>query len=290
MLKIAFIGLGKMGQAIVTRLIAAGFDLTLYNRTKEKALIFARHGVKIADSIQMAVQHADIVISCLFDDDSVLALNKELLLYLPPNSLYVSTETVLPETIKIISKQCAECNIQHVSACSLGVPPAAIKGELTVIFGGNETQSTKLQPIFAAYSKIVLHAGAYPFLANVLKIAANYMLYSAVESMGEVSAYTSEVGLNQENLNNFFHSIYAHPAFLLYANRITKRDFDQANFTMQGCLKDVNLFEQAFLEAGIEPNIIKIVKNNIAKSMGTSYENQDWSALTEVCRVTSKDK
>ncbi|PIQ42997.1 MAG: oxidoreductase [Gammaproteobacteria bacterium CG11_big_fil_rev_8_21_14_0_20_46_22] len=284
-MKITLIGLGNMGSAIATRLLQAGFDLTVYNRTTRKTEALVKLGAKTADTVEQAVREADIIMSCLFDDASVIELSETLFSSATQAKTYIATETLLPDTSKTLAKKYSEHGLNYVTACCVGVPPAALRGELGVLFGGPREDYEALRPIFAAYcamDKKYTHVGATPFLANVLKIATNYMLYSAIEAMGEVHAFTESVGLDKAHLRELFESIYQHKGFLLYADRIINEDFEQVNFSLAGGIKDAKLYQKAFLDQGVSPDILAVTEKHLLSAQASEADkHKDFSVFSQ---------
>lgn len=284
-MKITLIGLGNMGSAIATRLLQAGFDLTVYNRTASKAEPLLKLGAKVADTVEQAVEAADIIMSCLFDDASVIALSDTLLACNTDAKTHIATETILPETSKILAQKYTDHNLNYVTACCVGVPPAALRGELGVLFGGPHDLFESLKPVFAAYcdvGKKYTYVGAEPFLANVLKIATNYMLYSAIEAMGEVHAFTESTGLDKAHLRSLFESIYHHKGFLLYADRILNEDFEQVNFSLAGGIKDAKLYQKAFRDQGVSPDILAITEKHLLSAQASETDSpKDFSVFSQ---------
>lgn len=103
--------------------------------------------------------------------------------------------------------------------------------------------------------------------------------------MGELYTFAEKNQLDSSILNTMFHSVYAHPAFQLYVDKIKERDFDDVNFDMNGGFKDLNLFTQAFANVGVVPDVGNIIKNKFIIALAHHMENRDWSGITEITRL-----
>jgi 3-hydroxyisobutyrate dehydrogenase-like beta-hydroxyacid dehydrogenase len=283
-MKITLIGLGKMGSVLGQRLLAAKFDLTVFNRTAEKMKPLIDAGAKGAKTIEEAVKEAQIVVTCLLDDNAVLESVAHFAPLLRAKTIHLGTSTILPET----SKKLTEIHRRHgniyVAGNILGVPKAAARGELTTFVAGSDHAIQQCKPIFDAYSSKVVTVGSHPFQANVMKICMNYMLISAIETMGELYAFAEKSEIDTSMLNTMFHSIYAHPAFKLYVDKIKGRDFDNVNFDMNGGYKDVSLFQQAFANVGVVPDIANVVRDKFIVALAHQMNEKDWSAITDITR------
>ncbi|KTD68278.1 MULTISPECIES: NAD(P)-dependent oxidoreductase [Legionella] len=286
-MNITLIGLGKMGSVLAQRLLAAKYNLTVFNRTPEKMQPLINAGAKGANSLEDAVKDATIIITCLLDDHAVLETVNHFVHLMQPKAIHVGTSTILPETSKKLAELHQKHNSTYIAANVLGVPKAAARGELTTLVAGQEDAIAQCKPIFSAYSIKIIHAGSQPFQANVIKICMNYFLVTAIEAMGELYAFAEKSQVDISILNTLFHSIFAHPAFQLYVDKIKERDFDDVNFDMKGGFKDLNLFQQAFAQAGVVPDIANIIKDKFIIALAHHMENKDWSAVTEITRLES---
>ncbi|MDR3477237.1 MAG: NAD(P)-dependent oxidoreductase [Gammaproteobacteria bacterium] len=284
-MKISMIGLGKMGSALARRLMLAKFDLIVYNRTASKMTPFVEAGIACANSLQEAVENRDIVITSLLDDQAVLQTVDGFVNFLKPGAIHLGTSTILPDTSKQLLDMHHQKNSIYVVGNVLGVPKAADRGELTSVVAGEEKAVDQCQPIFSAYSTKTLVVGDVPYQANVVKVCMNYMLISAIETMGELYAFAEKSDLDANIIHAWFHSVYAHPAFKLYVDKIKDRDFDNVNFDLKGGNKDVTLFQKALSDVGIVPDIANVIKNKFTIAKVNGLAEKDWSAITEVTRL-----
>ncbi len=285
--KITFIGLGKMGTALANRLLLAGFDLTVYNRTASKMQPLVAAGAKGAVSASEAVREADVVITSLLDDNSVVQTvlgENGFLPALKTGAIHIGTSTILPSTSKKLTQAHDVRDYIYLGGNVLGVPKVAEKGELTSIIAGNEEAINLCMPIFNAYSSKIIQVGTEPDKANVMKICTNYLLASTIECMGEIYAFAEKSGLDTEYPRGMFHAVFAHPAFKLYADKIWERNFDEVNFDVSGGFKDMQLFQQAFAEERVVSDMIDVIRNKFIIAMAQGMEQKDWSAVTEVTR------
>ena len=287
-LRITLIGLGKMGTAIAMRLLQTGMQLTVFNRTAQKSEALRSQGAIVADSLHAAVVDADIVITCLFDDQSILetvASPSGFMTHLKSGAIHLNTSTILPETSKTLTQLHHDHNSIYVAANVLGVPKVALAGQIVSFVSGDEQAIEICTPIIKTYSKEIINVGKDPYKANVLKICANYLLATTIECMGELYAFAEKSDVDTNILHTFFDTVFLHPSFKLYANKIKHRDFDEVNFSLAGGLKDLTLFQKAFSKINVSSGLADLIQNKfeIAKSLG--LENKDWSAVTEVSRT-----
>lgn len=283
-MNITLIGLGKMGSVLAKRLLAAKFTLTVYNRTQEKMLPLIQYGAKSANSAKLAVENADVVLTCLLDDHALQETVQDFLPALKKEAIHLSTSTILPATSKQLTTLHAQQGSYYIAGNVLGVPKAAIKGELTSIVAGETNAIETCKPLLKAYSQKIINVGSKPFQANVIKICMNYFLASAIETMGELYTFAEKSEVDADVLNVLFHSIFAHPAFKLYVDKIKDRHFDEVNFDLKGGFKDLNLFQQAFAQAQVVPEIANVVKDKMIIALAHHMEEKDWCSFTEITR------
>ena len=284
--KVAFIGLGKMGSVMASKLLEKGFDLTVYNRTASKMQALITAGAQGANSLEDAVKNADIIITSVLDDKAILevvASENGFLKSLKPGAVHIGTSTIMPQTSKKLQELHQQQGSIYLAANVLGIPKAAEKGALTTIVAGDEQIINDCTSIFNTYSAKILKIGNKPFQANVMKICCNYFLVTAMEAMGELYTFAEKSELNTEFLAGFFHEVYAHAAFKLYIDKIKDHN-TEVNFELAGGFKDINLFQQAFTDVYMPADIASVIKNKFTIAMAQGMEHQDWSAVTEITR------
>ena len=163
MSSIAFLGLGMMGSRMAARLLAAGFSLRVWNRTKGPVETLRSQGAFAASTPAEAAQGADVVITMLGDPASVkdVALGPGgVVETLHPGQVYVDMTTVDPATARGIDCACHQRGVAFVEAPVTGSKVAAAKGELVLMVGGSADAIRTLDPVFSPLAKRVVHMGA----------------------------------------------------------------------------------------------------------------------------------
>lgn len=288
-MNIAFIGLGAMGTAMVERLLLAQFSVTVFNRTSEKAESLIKLGAMGAASIAEAVSNADVVMTCLFDDCAVMEVVQIMLTTMKQNAIHIGLSTVLPDTANTLLEHHRKQNTYYVSGVVLGVPMVARGGGLTTFCAGNTEVLTKVMPLLLSFSEQVIPLGDETDIKapNLMKICMNYSAMVALELMSELFVFAEKTGLDKEIVKMGLHKIYGHPAFKRYIDKIAERDFDEVNFTMVGGQKDAQIFQQAFLEKGIEPELINLLNHRYETAIAQGMKDKDWSGIYEIVRKQS---
>ena len=190
-MNIGFIGLGHMGSAIVRRLLQAKHTVRVWNRSPEAARQLASEGAQVVASPDEAFK-GDVAFSMLGDDNALKAvfLDDGLLERASGDSVpvHVNMATVSVAFVDEFAKRHAERGIAYIAAPVLGRPDAAAAGKLNIIAAGPGAALDKVQPLFDVAGQKTWRFGEIASRANVVKIAMNFMLAAACESMGEAAA------------------------------------------------------------------------------------------------------
>jgi 3-hydroxyisobutyrate dehydrogenase-like beta-hydroxyacid dehydrogenase len=183
-----------MGSAIAERLAEAGFELTLWNRTKERALAL---GIgRVADSPALAMRDADVVISSLTGPDAVRAA------YLGPagaldaaeGTLFVEMSTAGADLVAVLAEEVAKAGGRLVDAPILGAPPVVRDGRAAILVGGDERDVGLARPVLEALGT-VRHVGPLGSGAR-LKLVANSMLADLILAAAELQVAGERSGLD----------------------------------------------------------------------------------------------
>lgn len=197
--KIGFIGLGVMGGAMAEHLLEAGFELTVYNRTKKKAETLLSKGAKWADTPAAAAKNSDVVITMVGypEDVEEVYLGKDGILEAKTGGYVIDMTTSSPKLAKKIYDAAAKKGIASVDAPVSGGDIGARNATLVIMAGGDEKAFHALAPIFDALGKTVRYFGAagsgqYTKMANQIAIAAGML------GVAESLSYAKKAGLNPE--------------------------------------------------------------------------------------------
>ncbi|MCG3728755.1 NAD(P)-dependent oxidoreductase [Vibrio cincinnatiensis] len=156
-MKVSFIGLGVMGYPMAGHLVKAGFEVTVFNRTTEKALAWAKqYGGKAANSVAECVAQADVVLTCVGNDDDVRSMTTHeqgALAYMKPGAILVDHTTTSALLAQEVAAAAAQAGILFMDAPVSGGQAGAENGQLTIMCGGDNVLFSELQPVFNAYGR-----------------------------------------------------------------------------------------------------------------------------------------
>lgn len=285
--QIALIGTGSMGSAMAERLLGGGYPLTVYNRTKEKTEPLASKGAAVADTLQSAVEEAKIIFTSLIDDRALMDVSEAILNSGAKGFIHISTSTILPKTATHLAKTHADAGATYVASPVLGIPATLRKREATTFCAGPKQAAEQARPMLETYSKSVLNLGEEVSHANVLKVSMNYSLITAIELISELYVFAEKSGVDKSVIRENLKQIYAHPAVHVYIDKIFDRDFDEVNFDVRGGNKDVRLFQEAFLDVNVSPDIANAVQPKFNQALAEGITDKDWSFVSEIVRSRS---
>ena len=245
-MNIGFIGLGNMGAAIAGRLLEAGHSLRVWNRSPEPARRLAERGAEAVGTAEEAFR-GDVVFSMLSDDQATRAvlLDSGLLARAVPAAtrLHVNLATISVALGDELAERHSERGVGYVAAPVLGRPDVAAAGKLTVLVAGPRQAVDSVQPLLeGTVGQKVWRFGERASQANVVKLAINFMLAAAIESMGEAAALTAGYGVEARELFELIgQSLFPGPVYQGYGRLIAEGRFEPAGFKARLGLKDVRL-------------------------------------------------
>ena len=234
---IGFIGLGNMGRAIATRLLGAGHRLRVWNRSAQPLEPLVAAGAEAAGSAREACA-AEVVFSILSDDSAV----REVVLPGAPGSVHVNMATISPQLSDELAARFGAAGCGYVAAPVLGRPDVAAAGELNILAAGAPADLERVQGLFDVIGKKTWRFGARPAQANVVKLAMNFMLAAAIESMGEAAALASGYAIEPARLFELVsQTFFPGAVYQGYGRVIAESRFEPAGFRARLGLKDVRL-------------------------------------------------
>lgn len=268
-MKIGFIGLGNMGVPMVKNLIKAGYQVTVYNRNKEKANIFAQEqGIKAVEAPADLLPVADVIISMLSDDDAVKSV------YAGEDGIFSASEgkalvvidmsTVAPETTRALAAQAETAGISYIDAPVSGSVKPATDAQLVIMAGGKPEVFEKIKPILLSLGKSATLLGDHGS-GNVAKLAINLFLGITIQGLSESVVFAAQHGIEAAALLPLINeSAVGSGITKIKTTNIINRDFSPA-FALKLLRKDIRLAENMGLQtpAGL----------TLAKTLQAAIEN-----------------
>jgi 3-hydroxyisobutyrate dehydrogenase-like beta-hydroxyacid dehydrogenase len=200
--RLGFIGLGAMGSRMAGRLLAAGSDLTVYNRNRERARSLEARGARVAATPRDLAAGADIIISSLADDaavENVMMGAEGALAAARSGAIVLEMSTVSPETPRKLYAEACRTRIQFLDAPVSGSTPQAEQGQLVIFVGGEEAVYNQCRPILGVLGKASFYLGPSGSGAT-MKLCVNALLGLGVQALAESIALGLKSGLDRVRL------------------------------------------------------------------------------------------
>jgi 3-hydroxyisobutyrate dehydrogenase-like beta-hydroxyacid dehydrogenase len=263
------------------RLLAAGHELTVYNRTRAAAEPLAGRGAAVAARPDELLDR-EVIVTMLADDAAVEAvwLSAGLAARMRSGSIHLNMATVSMAIARQLAVAHQKSKSGYVSAPVFGRPPVAAQGQLDVIAAGPAAALERCQPLLKAMAKQVFVVGEAPEKANAVKIARNFLLATIIESLGEAFALVRKSGVDAGKFLEILTSTSLNsPAYRIYGKMIAEEAWQPAQFAMTLGLKDVELALSTAREVGAPLPSGELIKKNIEKAIAAGRGEQDWGAL-----------
>src|SRR3954453_4438828 len=199
-MNIGFIGLGAMGALIVPRLMAAGHNVTGWNRSREKAKPLIDAGMAWADSPRAVAAQSEMVFSIVTDGAAVRAIalgDNGALAGLKPGGIYADMSTISPDVSRAVAAEFAKAGRHMLDAPLSGSPVTVKAGNASVMVGGEASAFERAKPVMLAIGPKVTHIGTNG-LACQMKIAVNLLLMVEVIAFGEAIALAEKGGVARD--------------------------------------------------------------------------------------------
>ena len=281
-MRLGFIGLGHMGSGMAGRLIAAGHEVIVYNRTREKAEPLAAKGAKVASSIAEACQ-GDAVFTMLANDEAVeiVALGDGgIVASLREGAIHISSSTISVDLSERLTSAHAKAGQRYVAATVLGRPDRAVSGQLFVIAAGARDALADVGPLLGSIGQGTTEFGETPSSANLVKLSANFLFATVFESLGEAIALVDRAGIDKQHYVDFLTStMFGAPAYEVYGGLVAADEEPPVGFAAPLGFKDIRLAIAAAEKLRVPMPFASVLHDRFVELLATSGENHDWSAV-----------
>jgi len=200
LVNIGIVGLGAMGQVIVSRLLAAGYAVTGWNRSRERAAPLIERGMRPAESAAAVAAASEVTFSIVTDGAAVKAValgENGVLAGIQPGAVYVDMGTISPEVTREVAAAFAERGFRMLDAPLSGSPVTVQQGNASLMIGGDKATFERIEPVLRAIGPKVTYIGASG-QAVTMKLAVNLLLMVEVIAFGEAVALAEKGGVARE--------------------------------------------------------------------------------------------
>jgi 3-hydroxyisobutyrate dehydrogenase-like beta-hydroxyacid dehydrogenase len=284
-MRVAFIGLGIMGSRMAANLVRAGHELTVWNRTAEKARAWSEvHGGTVAATPAQAAAAADVVITMVVDGPQVEAV------LVGPDGvaegagadlLCVDMSTIAPSDTRRIGGALEEQGIAFMDAPVSGSAPKAQDGTLTIMAGGDRRDFERARPLLEAMGEVVVHVGRLGD-GEAIKLINNAVAAVNAATVGQALLAGRAAGVDLDALERVMGAGSGASAMLsLKAEPMRHHDYE-ALFKLEHMLKDVRLCLDEARAAGVPFDFAERAADLLAAAAEQGLGEADFAAVIEV--------
>jgi 3-hydroxyisobutyrate dehydrogenase len=279
-LTIGWIGAGRMGTQLATRLLDAGYDVAVYNRTATKAQPLADKGATIVDT-PAALADRDLVFSMVSaskDLEQVMLGEDGLLTATTAPRIIADSSTVSVEASAKIRAVADERGTAFLATPVSGNPAVIAAGKLTVAVSGPRVVFDEVEPVLQTFGRGVTYVGEGE-VARLVKIAHNIFLGVVTQSLAEITVLTEKGGVTREAFLAFLNDSVMGSTFTRYKTpAFVNLDFTPT-FTQVLLQKDFDLGLAAGYELGVPMPIASATRQIVAQEVGAGNTELDFATL-----------
>jgi 3-hydroxyisobutyrate dehydrogenase len=281
---VGFIGLGIMGSRMAANLVRAGYQVTVYNRTAEKARAWAdEHGGRVAATPREAADGAAAVISMVVDGpqvEEVLLGSDGAAAGAAPGTLFIDSSTIAPADARRIGAALTERGMHFMDAPVSGSSPKAADGTLTIMAGGSEEDFGRAKPLFDAMGEVILHVGPAGH-GQTVKVISNAVSATNAATLAQALVVGKATGVDLEALVAVLGaSSSASTMVTLKAKPMLAHDYTPL-FRLEHMLKDVGFCLDEGKAAGAPFPSAALARELYAAAMGRGLADEDFAAVLE---------
>ena len=282
-MRVGFLGLGRMGSAMASRLLAAQQPLAVYDVDARQSARLAAAGATVRASIRELAAGCDAVISMLPNEESLRTAtlgSDGLVGALAAHAIHMISGTHGVQVIDEIARAHRAAGQVLVTCHVLGRPELAAAGKLGLVPAGPRAAVEALRPLLAVLGERVFEAGEDPLSSTAIKIANNYVLGCAIEAIGEGMALVRKYGVDPQVFYRVMvQGLFDCTAYRAYADIIAQRDWGRIGATAVIGLKDAALSQEAADKAGMALPSLAAWRTHLERAIARGEANLDWSVM-----------
>ena len=282
-MKVGFIGLGRMGQGMAGRILSAGHDLLVCDPVPGQTSTLEEAGAVASESPAAVATDRDVVISMLPSDAALSAIlegNSGLLKNMPASCIHMAMGTHGVPAINSANDAHKAAGQTFIACPVLGRPDLAAEGLIKLVPGGPRDAVDKVRPLFDILGQQVIDAGDDPQAATAVKVANNFVLGCAIETMGEALALVEKLGVDPSLfLEVMVQGLFSAPAYEVYGKMIVDEAWDAIGATAVIGLKDADLALEAAEAADVPLPSTHIWREHLTQAIERGEGSLDWAVM-----------
>jgi len=292
MKKIGIIGLGMLGNAVALHLLDSGFEVTVYNRTKEKTTQTKEKGAKVVTSPKEVAENSELIITVVKDAAAVkeISFEKDGIIEGKHEKLIVADmSTIDPSESKNISRKFQEHNIHKLDIPVMGGPNVAITGDLVMMISGNKESFDHCKNVFEKIANRVFFLGESG-VAHSVKLAMNLQITMLALALSEGIIFLKKANVDPKIFLEILNSTYFKTGMSeKKAFKMIDGKYD-ATFTLANLKKDISTITNAAKSLGIELPMIKKAEEVYENALKEGFGEIDYTGIIEYIKKINDPK
>ncbi len=279
-MKIAFLGLGKMGTAIVGRLLLAGHSVSAWNRSPTSLKELGIPSATLARSVHAAVENCDVVCTMLANDEATEAVAfgaEGFVAALRPDAVHIALGTLSVALSRRLMETHLAAGQRYVAAPVFGRPIVALQGRLWVVAAGDESTLEDVRTLLDAIGRGVTIVGNEPPQAHAFKLGGNFMIGAMVQTLSEAFVFANAEGIDPELfLETVNEALFQSPFYLNYG-RVMLHPPQHPGATVLLGEKDIRLFRAAAESAAVQLGLAEYLQEQFNLAIRNGLGETDWA-------------
>lgn len=253
--KVGFIGLGNMGHPMAENLEKAGFSLSVYNRTAEKAEDFKEKS-KVCSTVSELVQNSDIIFTMLTNDTAVKAVYEEIFTQNITGKLFIDMSTISPEISREMADAIKIKEGRFIDAPVAGSTKPAAEGTLIILAGGEEKDIERAKPYLQKLGKVIKHLGENG-KGIAAKLSVNYFISIIYQGLVETILFSDKLGIDRKDMLEIINESASGSGATKVKTPLLIDDQYEPAFALDLMLKDILLAKNAGADFPLSKTLIE---------------------------------
>ena len=290
MTKIGIVGTGMLGEAVGLHLLDVGYEVTIFNRTKEKMKKLKEKRASIAESPKQVAENSDLVITIVKDADAVKEVifgNSGIIFGKHDGICIADMSTVNPNSTREISKQVIEDGIDYLEIPVMGGPNVAIDGKLVMMASGKKEVFEKFKTVFDSIAEQSFYLGGTG-TAHSIKLAMNLQIAMLALSLSEGITLTKKAGFDPEIFLKILNSTYFKTGMSEGKAHQMISESIEPTFTLANLKKDLDTINDAADSFNAELPMAKIARKIYADATEAGFGDIDYTGIISYIKELSK--
>jgi 3-hydroxyisobutyrate dehydrogenase-like beta-hydroxyacid dehydrogenase len=281
MKRITYLGLGTMGRGMASNLVRAGFEVTVWNRTRERCRSLVEQGARQADTPAEAVMDAEAILYCLSNDaavEQVVFGEDGIMDGISEGQIAVDMSTVYPDTSVEENRNYVQNGLDFLDAPVFGSKSQAAEGRLWIVAGGRKEVFDRVRPVFEPLSASAHYLGETGKGAS-MKLVGNLIVACQIEALGEALVLASKIGLDLDLvLDVIGRTDFQSPLLKSVGAQVIERDFT-TQYALKHLYKDANLILKLAEELCSPVPALAAIRETIKAAVNHGWGKENASAL-----------